>query len=80
MGVVSQEIILPAGSNTFTVKESDRWQPLVEQRINNMASCAYEVPFDNHSRFVFFSDCHRGDNGRTDAFTANEQLFLHALT
>jgi UDP-2,3-diacylglucosamine pyrophosphatase LpxH len=38
------------------------------------------IPFDDSSRFVFFSDCHRGDNSRADAFARNKPLFLHALT
>jgi UDP-2,3-diacylglucosamine pyrophosphatase LpxH len=41
---------------------------------------AKQVPFDDSSRFVFFSDCHRGDNSQIDAFAKNKNLFLHALT
>jgi UDP-2,3-diacylglucosamine pyrophosphatase LpxH len=37
------------------------------------------VGFDDASRLVFFSDCHRGDSSRADAFAANEALFLQAL-
>jgi len=42
----------------------------------------HEAPvleFDDHSRFVFFSDLHRGDNGRADAFRANRAIFESAL-
>ena len=45
-----------------------------------MFEAAQEVPFDDASRVVFFSDCHRGDDSRADAFSRNEDLFLHALT
>jgi UDP-2,3-diacylglucosamine pyrophosphatase LpxH len=37
------------------------------------------VPFDDSSRIVFISDCHRGSNNRADAFAGNEGLFLGAL-
>ena len=43
-----------------------------------MAS-ARPVPFDDRTPLVFFSDCHRGDNGRLDAFAPNKRTFLHAL-
>ncbi len=38
------------------------------------------VPFDDASPLIFFSDCHRGDNSKADAFTKNEPLFLRVLT
>jgi UDP-2,3-diacylglucosamine pyrophosphatase LpxH len=37
------------------------------------------LAYDDSSRFVFLSDCHRGDGSRADAFTQNEELFLAAL-
>jgi len=37
------------------------------------------VPFDDQSRLIFFSDCHRGDKGAADQFKQNERLFLSAL-
>jgi UDP-2,3-diacylglucosamine pyrophosphatase LpxH len=40
---------------------------------------APRLSFDDASRFVFFSDCHRGDNSRADAFAQNEELYLAAL-
>jgi UDP-2,3-diacylglucosamine pyrophosphatase LpxH len=43
-------------------------------------SVAHRVPFDDDARLVFFSDCHRGDNGPGDAFAVNEALFCHALS
>lgn len=35
--------------------------------------------FDNSSKFVFMSDAHRGDDGLSDEFTRNQNIFLHAL-
>jgi UDP-2,3-diacylglucosamine pyrophosphatase LpxH len=53
---------------------------LAYRRLSQASKSARVVPFDDASRFVFFSDCHRGDNSRTDSFVRNKELFLHALT
>ncbi len=36
--------------------------------------------FDDHSRFIIFSDCHRSDGSHSDEFSRNENIFLHALS
>lgn len=38
-----------------------------------------EVPFDDSSKFILFSDCHRGDNSWSDDFAHNQNIFFHAL-
>jgi UDP-2,3-diacylglucosamine pyrophosphatase LpxH len=35
--------------------------------------------FDDKSKYIFFSDTHRGDDSASDEFTRNESVFLHAL-
>ena len=35
--------------------------------------------FDENSKYIFFSDIHRGDDSVSDEFTRNQNLFLHAL-
>lgn len=35
--------------------------------------------FDKHSKFIFFSDIHRGDDSISDEFTRNQTLMLCAL-
>ena len=50
------------------------------RRLTKVFNSAKRVPFDDSSRIVFFSDCHRGNNGRADEFAKNAALFLHALT
>lgn len=50
------------------------------QQLSEAFRTAKIVPFDDTSRVVFFSDLHRGDNSRSDAFAPNKPLFLHALT
>lgn len=57
----------------------DAWRKLAFSRLNSAYRRALPVPFTDRSRFVLFSDLHRGDNGRLDEFTPNEGLFLHAL-
>lgn len=35
--------------------------------------------FDKDSKYIFFSDSHRGDDSVSDEFTRNQNIFLHAL-
>jgi UDP-2,3-diacylglucosamine pyrophosphatase LpxH len=49
------------------------------RRLTQAFRAAKTVLFDDSSRLVFFSDLHRGDNSRSDAFAQNEDLFLQAL-
>nr|WP_175288703.1 metallophosphoesterase [Allomuricauda eckloniae] len=35
--------------------------------------------FDDDSKFIFFSDCHRGDNSFADDFANNRNIYFHAL-
>ena len=50
-----------------------------QRRLDNALTRASVVDFDDHSRLVFFSDLHRGDNGPADAFRCNQSIFLSAL-
>lgn len=49
------------------------------RRMTQALASAKRVLFDDDSRLVFFSDLHRGDSSRSDAFARNEELFLRAL-
>ena len=44
---------------------------------------AYEnakvLTFDDSSKFILFSDCHRGDNSFADDFANNRNIYYHAL-
>ena len=57
----------------------DRWQLFACQRLDETFKKAKRIPFDDSSRLVFFSDCHRGDSSRVDLFARNEDLFLTVL-
>jgi len=50
---------------------------------NSRLSRAYKnaktVPFDDDSKFILFSDCHRGDNSFADDFANNRNIYYHAL-
>jgi len=49
------------------------------RRMTQAFKAARTILFDDDSRLVFFSDLHRGDSSRADAFAQNEDLFLGAL-
>lgn len=49
------------------------------RRMTQAFQAARTILFDDDSRLIFFSDLHRGDNSRADAFARNEDLFLGAL-
>ena len=51
-----------------------------DKRLTEVFDSAEELTFNDSSRLVFFSDLHRGNNSRADAFAGNEDLFLQALT
>ena len=40
---------------------------------------ADEVPFDDSTKIIFFSDCHRGDNSWADDFAHNQNVYYHAM-
>lgn len=50
------------------------------RRLTEVFEAAKRVLFDDSSRIVLFSDCHRGNNSRMDEFARNAELFLNALT
>lgn len=56
-----------------------RAETMARRRLDETLSAAPVLEFDDHSRFVFFSDLHRGDNGPADAFRHNRAIFLSAL-
>ncbi len=48
-------------------------------RLNRAYKNAKIIPFDDDSKFVIFSDCHRGDNSFADEFANNRNIYFHAL-
>ncbi len=50
-----------------------------DSRLTRAYSKAKIVPFDDTSKFILFSDCHRGDNSFADDFANNRNIYFHAL-
>jgi len=51
-----------------------------KKRLDNAYTKAKRIPFDNTSKFILFSDCHRGDNSFADDFANNRNIYFHALS
>ncbi len=48
-------------------------------RLDRVYNTAEVVYFDDSSKFILFSDCHRGDNSFADDFANNRNIYFHAL-
>lgn len=49
------------------------------KRLDRAYNQAKRIPFNDDSKFIFFSDCHRGDNSFADEFANNRNIYFHAL-
>ncbi len=49
------------------------------KRLDNAYKNAKIINFDDSSKFILFSDCHRGDNSFADDFANNRNIYFHAL-
>ena len=47
--------------------------------LDNAHAKAKYVEFDDSSKFILFSDCHRGNNSFADDFANNRNIYFHAL-
>ncbi|MCX7715649.1 MAG: metallophosphoesterase family protein [Clostridia bacterium] len=52
----------------------------VSKRISQIFESAERIFFDDLSKIVLISDCHRGNGNSTDNFLKNQHLYLAALT
>jgi predicted phosphodiesterase len=50
-----------------------------QTRLTNAYQKAIKIPFNNTDKFIFFSDCHRGDASFADDFASNRNIYFHAL-
>ncbi len=48
-------------------------------RLDKAYKTAKHIVFNDASKFIFFSDCHRGDNSFADDFANNRNIYFHAL-
>jgi membrane protein DedA with SNARE-associated domain/UDP-2,3-diacylglucosamine pyrophosphatase LpxH len=74
-------LLTKAGTWTWPVPQIIRrhWLPWRQGRLDHVLETAAEIPFDDTSKIVLFSDVHRGDKSNRDEFAPNESLFMHAL-
>lgn len=50
------------------------------KRISQVLESSEEITFDDSSKIVLMSDCHRGDGSWADDFAKNQNLYFTALT
>lgn len=50
-----------------------------EKRLTRLYEKASVIPYDDNSKFVIMSDCHRGTGNWADNFLGNQNLFFAAL-
>lgn len=50
-----------------------------KKRLYNAYDHAKTIDFNDDSKFILFSDCHRGDNSFADDFANNRNIYFHAL-
>lgn len=50
-----------------------------QSRLNRSFDCAPVLPLNQSSRYVLFSDCHRGSANSNDNFLKNQHLYFSAL-
>ncbi len=53
--------------------------PDTSERLTALFARSPVIEFDDNDRFIFFSDCHRGDSSWKDDYAPNRHLHLHAL-
>jgi UDP-2,3-diacylglucosamine pyrophosphatase LpxH len=51
----------------------------ITEGLTRVFQSAPSLPLDETSKYILFSDCHRGDNSWADDFAPNQMLLFHAL-
>lgn len=49
------------------------------KRVSDVYRSSETIVFDDSSRFIIMSDCHRGDGGWADSFSRNQNVYFYAL-
>jgi UDP-2,3-diacylglucosamine pyrophosphatase LpxH len=50
------------------------------KHISQVFESSEQIPFDDSSKFVLMSDCHRADGSWADNFSRNQNIYFNALT
>lgn len=53
---------------------------LAYNNLTRVFGSAEQIPFDDNSRIILMSDCHRGNGSFADEFSNNQNLYFAALT
>ena len=53
--------------------------PSITAKLDKLYSTSAVLPFDNSSRIILMSDCHRGQGNGADNFLPNSMIFQGAL-
>ena len=51
-----------------------------QTRLTNAYKKAQKISFNNQSKYILFSDCHRSDGSFADDFANNQNIYYHALS
>lgn len=51
----------------------------MNKKLDKLYNRSHILPFDNNSKFIIFSDCHRGQGNSSDNFLPNQNIFYAAL-
>lgn len=51
----------------------------MNRKLDKLYNHSLVIPFDQNSKFIFFSDCHRGQGNTLDNFLPNQSIFQAAL-
>jgi predicted phosphodiesterase len=65
---------------TITIQAEGNKAMSTSKRLSRVLATSKVIPFDESSRFVLMSDCHRGDGSWGDNFSNNQNLFFAALS
>ncbi|MGD9567984.1 MAG: metallophosphoesterase [Sedimentibacter sp.] len=50
------------------------------KRVSRVYTKSEEIIFDDESKFIIMSDCHRGDGSWSDSFSRNQNIYFAALS
>ncbi|HIP48245.1 MAG TPA: serine/threonine protein phosphatase, partial [Lutibacter sp.] len=52
---------------------------IIDQLLNFAFKKAKQLPLDKDTKYIFFSDLHKGNNSYADDFTQNMRIYKEAL-
>jgi len=74
---IKKSLTLSLTNRSPNKKRGDKMH--TDQRLTQAYKNAKIENFDENSKYIFFSDIHRGDDSVSDEFTRNQNIYLYAL-